>query len=294
MEQLMKCAYCKFAAVTIFQKVNKKYTLYFCSLCSLIFTFPETKEPLRINKSRYDSQEELDSRIANFAKEYQSAKNHVLAFMKYKKKGKYLDIGCSYGIALKAARDLGFDVTGIEPTKKASDYARKTFHVKIIQKTLEKSKLKNNTYDVVSLYDVLEHVPNLKIFLKEIYRILKPNGLLVIQSPNIESYAYSLLKISWNWLLVPNHLWHFSKKSITKLLGENGFNVINFTTQDNVYDFSSNLNSKIFLYKRPKNLSEKIYQKFTYILCYSAVYLGTKMWSYAGKGGTLQIYAEKK
>lgn len=288
------CQSCHSKKVSLFLSANKFYSLYKCSDCSVVFTFPQPKATKLINQVVYDSKKELESRIANFPIEYQRARVHVLNFMKYKKSGKYLDVGCSYGIGLKAAHDLGFDVIGVEPTKKAANYARKHFKLEIIEKTLEKAKIKSNTFDVISLYDVLEHVPNLHKFLTEIRRILKPEGLLVIQSPNIESYAFKLLTVNWNWLLVPNHLWHFSKKSISKLLKENGFLVEKFITEDVVYDFSSNFKSKIFHYRLPKYTLKKVFQKLTFLVLYGTVYICTLFWSQFEKGGTLQIYAIKK
>ncbi|HEX7042356.1 MAG TPA: class I SAM-dependent methyltransferase, partial [Patescibacteria group bacterium] len=275
-------------------KFSKNYSLYECSDCSFIFTFPQPKETKQINQRIYDSKEELESRIANFPIEYQRAKEHVLKFKKYKKSGRYLDVGCSYGIGLKAAKDLGFDVLGVEPTKKAAEYAKKHFNVKVIQKTLENAKIKTNSFDVVSLYDVLEHIPNPNKFLQEIRRILKPHGLLVIQSPNIESVAFTLLRTNWNWLLVPNHLWHFSKASISNILDKNGFKTKKFITSDNIYDFSSNLKSKVFGYKVPETFIEKSFQKLVYIVSYGVIYGGSKLWIHAGKGGAFQVYAEKK
>lgn len=291
-KRLIDCKNCYSKNVALFLSVDKTYSLYKCDNCSIVFTFPQPKATKQVNQKIYDSKEELESRTANFAEEYKRAKQHILNFKRYKKSGKYLDVGCSYGIGLKAAKDLGFEVLGVEPTEKAVEYAKKHFKVKVIQKTLEKAKLKSNSFDIVSLYDVLEHIPNPNKFLREIRRILKPQGLIVIQSPNIESYAFTFLTTDWNWLLVPNHLWHLSKNSTFWLLEKNEFHIKSFTTSDSIYDFSSNLKSKIFRYKTPNTFTEKVLQKLAYMLLYCTIAVGSKIWVSLEKGGSLQVYAE--
>ncbi|HEX8965371.1 MAG TPA: hypothetical protein VF820_02975, partial [Patescibacteria group bacterium] len=107
-------------------------------------------------------------------------------------------------------------------------------------------------------------------------------------------YAYKVLKTKWNWLLVPNHLWHFSKRSVSFLLNDNGFIIKNFTTEDVAYDFSSNLKSKIFHYKIPNRFNEKVLQKSLYMLFYLAIIVGSRIWINFEKGGSFQVYATKK
>ena len=216
-----------------------------------------------------------------------------MELQKFKTSGKFLDVGCSYGIGVKAAQDAGYDAYGIEPTKHAAIYAKKHLHERIIQSTLEKAKLRSDSFDIVTLYDVLEHIPNIKGFLKEIHRILKPGGLLAVQSPNIESFAARTLKTNWNWLLVPNHLWHFSSQSLSNVLKNSGFSVVLTTTEDNIYDFASNLKSNIHFPLLSSGVVFKGLRQILYICTYGFIALGTVMWHRIGKGGSLRIYSQK-
>lgn len=288
----MYCYYCKSKNIIVYFIVNNKYSVYTCRTCFLTFTSPQPVSSLieNINDSKYDSKEEMKSRLAIYDQEYKKAKRHIREILQYKNSGKFIDIGCSYGICVRAAKDTGFEAYGVEPARKAARYGKKQLHVNIFRGTLHEAKLKSNSFDVVTLYDVLEHIPDLKGFLGEIQRILKPKGLIVIQSPNIESYAARILKTSWNWLLVPNHLWHFSCSSLSYVLQKNGFSVKKCITEDNVYDFASNLasvfSSSGFFYK----LMKKVTYKFSYII----ILIGTTIWSRKNKGGILRIYAIKK
>lgn len=259
------------------------------------FTAPQPKasQVEDINDNKYDSKEEQESRIANYKKEYARAKQHADELKLFKESGRLVDVGCSYGIFVKAAQDEGFDASGIEPAKNAAAYAKQKFHVNVFQGTLDEAKVKENTYDIVTLYDVLEHIPNLKPFLKEIRRVLKPGGFLVVQSPNVESYAFQILKTNWNWLLVPNHLWHFSKKSLSNVLEENGFTIKKVITEDAVYDFASNFKSTLHFPIISSGITFKILRKIIYIFSYGFIFIGTRVWSKQAKGGILRVYAQK-
>ena len=257
-----------------------------CQSCSLVFTYPQPlkKAVTSHNTEVFNSEKELLGRTSIFEKEYARAQKHVREVMRFKPGGKLLDIGCSYGILVKAAKDLGFDARGVEPTKRAASYAAKRLHLSVIHGTVETASFAKNSFDVITLYDVLEHIPDFKKFLKEIRRILKSDGILVIQSPNVDSFAFRLLKTRWNWLLVPQHLWHFSGRSLTHVLADAGFSVIWKTTEDNPYDFASNLKS---------TLSVRGVRYAVYLAVYGAIAAGTKIWSRMGRGGLIRVYAEK-
>ena len=94
---------------------------------NLYFSTTIFKIRKRYQRRKYNSTEEQESRLAIYNKEYQRAKLHILELQKFKTSGKFLDVGCSYGIGVKAAKDAGFDAYGIEPTQHAAKYAKKSF-----------------------------------------------------------------------------------------------------------------------------------------------------------------------
>ncbi|MBU0929642.1 MAG: methyltransferase domain-containing protein [Nanoarchaeota archaeon] len=146
---------------------------------------------------------------------------------KYSQKGKILDIGTAGGSFLKVAKDKLWDVEGIEPNKWLCDWALKNYGIKIKQGTLfdKKNKFKDDEFDVITLWDVLEHVADPKKTLEECNKIMKKNGLLVVNYPDIGSPVSKAMGKRWIFLLSV-HLFYFDKKTIKKILNETGFDVI--------------------------------------------------------------------
>lgn len=295
MSQITSCFNCNSKNTYLYLIVDQKYSLLYCDACALVFTSPHPARSsvIRFNEERYDSKNEQESRLAVYDKEYVRAKAHIQEVQQFRLSGKLLDVGCSYGIGVKVAGDMGFEAIGIEPTKKAAMYAKQTLKLNVLHSTLEKAKIPRSSIDIVTLYDVLEHVPNIHEFLKEIYRILKPGGLLVIQSPNIDSFAAKLLKTKWNWLLVPQHLWHFSFQSLPGILHASGFSVVWKTTEDNIFDFASNMKSSLTIPFFSSGFIFKMLRYMVYIWVYIFISIGTTIWRHMGKGGTLRFYATK-
>ncbi len=127
-----------------------------------------------------------------------------------------LDIGCGTGDFLKTASDKSWQVLGIEPNEQARTIANVKTNNSVFD--LEKlDQLKDNSFDVITLWHVLEHLPNLDQQLSTLKRLLKPNGAIIIAVPNYKSYDAQVYNSFWAAYDVPRHLWHFSKKSISKL-----------------------------------------------------------------------------
>ena len=129
-------------------------------------------------------------------------------------KGSLLDIGAGTGAFAQAALEKGWKVKAVEPSKvAAAQVAEKGIEVVA---TLE--HLTNEaTYDVITLWHVLEHLPELKNAIERIKRLLKPNGVLVIAVPNHLSYDAQHYRSHWAAYDVPRHLWHFSKETLPPL-----------------------------------------------------------------------------
>ncbi len=137
-----------------------------------------------------------------------------------------LDIGCGTGDFLLACKKNNFIVKGVEPNKKARVLAKNKLGIlssKIenfeedLPKVYETINEIDITFDVITMWHVLEHVPNLEEYIEQLKKLLKPNGTLIIAVPNYKSFDAKHYKEFWAAYDVPRHLWHFSKKSI-KLL----------------------------------------------------------------------------
>lgn len=138
---------------------------------------------------------------------------------------RYLDIGCSAGHMLQIAKNMGWQAKGIEISPVAVEFGRKR-GLDITQSSVDEYNFSKNSFDLISMFHVLEHVFHPREELKKIKTALSPNGFLIIEVPNIASLPAKMRKSSWKGLLVPYHLWHFNKSTLPKLLDEVGYEVI--------------------------------------------------------------------
>jgi len=144
-----------------------------------------------------------------------------------------LDVGMGTGDFLSACQNNGWQVTGIEPNEKAKAIANsklklKTQHIfnSITDLQLSTQQSAPSTYDVITMWHVLEHVPNLTAYISQLKSLLKTNGTLIVAVPNFKSYDAKYYKEFWAAYDVPRHLWHFSKKAITELFLKENMEVV--------------------------------------------------------------------
>jgi len=154
---------------------------------------------------------------------------------RYKKSGRLLDIGCATGTFLRGARNHGnWDLYGVEINEHAAQVAR-MHGINVRLGTLEQSGFEDAFFDVVTLWDVLEHLHNPASTLREIYRIIKSDGILVIRVPNAISWDAKIFGRYWAGLDSPRHLYVFTPKTLDALLWANKFNPISRNSQIGAY-----------------------------------------------------------
>lgn len=201
------------------------------------FGFLETiPQPSKENLSRYYESEDYishtDTKRNLFEKVYHlvrsiSLKRKLKLINRLSKDSKrLLDVGCGTGDFLLTAKNNGWDIKGIEPNPQAREIANsKTKNaVSNIEGLLD---LEKHSFDVITLWHVLEHLPNLEAHIQLFQSLLKPNGRLIIAVPNFKSYDATYYKSFWAAYDVPRHLWHFSKTSISKLFSKYDMEVEN-------------------------------------------------------------------
>lgn len=139
--------------------------------------------------------------------------------------GRLLDIGCGFGFFLNAMKQRGWDVAGIEISKSGRRYARDRYQVDIYSRPLEALALPEASFDVITLFYVIEHVADPPAVLREVRRILKPGGLVLIRWPHTTPIIKLLGPLSKHLDLyhTPYHLYDFSRQTMEKLLSESGF-----------------------------------------------------------------------
>ncbi|MFT5437474.1 MAG: SAM-dependent methyltransferase [Ulvibacter sp.] len=160
-----------------------------------------------------------DSKAGFMASVYQNVKKYSLA-LKLRliltlngSRGLLLDIGAGTGDFLKLAKENGWDVFGVEPNDGARNLAK--------QKNLEiyetMDRLSGQTFDVVTLWHVLEHLPDLEVITQQIESLIKPGGTLIVAVPNFKSFDAKYYKNYWAAYDTPRHLWHFSKTAMDQI-----------------------------------------------------------------------------
>lgn len=166
--------------------------------------------------SHTDANSSLIEKLYQAVKKYSLGKK-VKLINKYVKEGKtLLDFGAGTGDFLITAKNRNWSVAGVEPNSKARELAK----TKGMNLSSKLEMLKNNKYKVITLWHVLEHLPNLEEQIEELISRLGDEGILVIAVPNFRSYDAKFYKEFWAGYDVPRHLWHFSKTAIEKLFSK--------------------------------------------------------------------------
>lgn len=136
-----------------------------------------------------------------------------------------LDVGCGTGDFLQVAKEYNWTVSGIEPNEKARVVAnQKTDNAVFEIKHL--LTFEPNSFDVITLWHVLEHLPKLETHISIFESLLKPNGHLVIAVPNFKSYDANHYNHFWAAFDAPRHLWHFSQTAISRLVERKNMTVV--------------------------------------------------------------------
>lgn len=172
--------------------------------------------------SHTDGKRSLFEKIYHWVKIYSLNKKVSLINSLHKNKGNLLDIGAGTGDFLVTAKANGWQITGVEP----NENAKKLAVSKGVSFENDIESIENQKFDVITMWHVLEHVPNVEHQIKELKRLLKPNGTIIIAVPNFKSFDAGYYGEFWAAYDVPRHLWHFSKTSIEKLFGNENMKLI--------------------------------------------------------------------
>lgn len=144
---------------------------------------------------------------------------------RHQKRGRVLDVGAGFGFFLAEMKGRGWDVSGVELSQRAIDYAREALGIDLQMGPLERVGFEPGQFDVVSGFYVIEHLPRPMAFLKEVYRVLKPGGILLLRYPHttpIKNLLH-LFRIENRLYDLPAHLSDFSHEIIERCLSRAGF-----------------------------------------------------------------------
>jgi SAM-dependent methyltransferase len=271
MSQTQKCELCgsvehKMFLPRIYAFKDKGYDLVQCRKCGLVFVQP--MPDLETIAGFYtDKYFESDFSCGMFEGGYLETESsrveeyrEVLGSIeKHKTSGKLLEIGCAAGSFLFYAKRSGFEVEGVDISEWAVTNAAKQFGIKVHQGRLMDVGLPDASCDVILLSDLLEHEPEPIKFLKEVARVLKPDGICAIKVPTyVNSFYYQIIKrLPWSWTLgkldekllqalkvrtdgpkfPPYHLYEYSPATLKLLLSRCGMTIVDRTSFLLVPDF---------------------------------------------------------
>lgn len=200
------------------------FTIVECASCGLIYLDPrpDSTEIDRYYPEDYISYpkaiEDESSKFRKLDRRYGLYKRCNEVIKRTGKAGRILDVGSATGIFLYGMKQRGWETFGVEPSHHAAEFARKRFNLEVVEGYLEEAHFESGYFDVVTLWDVLEHVPSPRETLKEISRILKPNGWLVLSLPNPNSWERKWFGKHWAGWDVPRHFHIFNQNTLTRYL----------------------------------------------------------------------------
>ena len=247
------CPICGFGEHTTLYKNLKdcwlgspgNWSLYTCKSCGLAYLYPPpTSEEIRRAYSKYfthqvpitttgkTGNESLSSwLIPRLKKSYRWALRGVTQkrdemhnmYISHLTPGRLLDVGCGNGMFLKRMRDLGWSVEGVDTDPQSAKAADEAYGIAIHTGTLQNARFPENHFDSITMSHVIEHVLDPLPILAESRRILRPGGVLVIATPNVQSMGHHLFRRKWLGLDPPRHLCLFCRKSLELLVRRAGF-----------------------------------------------------------------------
>lgn len=213
-----------------------------CRRCSLVYTNPRLKD---YNAAYLKGFDETDSQIEDHARfksvVFQNALSRIRNWQNTSGApagGKLLDIGCGSGHFIKAANQNSFDACGIEPTCGSAAYGIEKLNLNILNQDLFETQLPENHFDVITAWDVIEHLPDPQAMLRRAAKWLKPGGIMALRFPSapwqkIKGFVFHQLFNSERASFAPTiHLYFFSEKTFTLLCDRIGLEVLRFHNTD--------------------------------------------------------------
>ena len=208
------------------------FRLVRCVACGHVYLNPRpTAEELPVYyPENYDQYVEAISQqpslLFRWDRQY-GLRKRCRAVLRHRQNGRLLDVGCATGNFLDAMRqNSGWEVQGIELSRFASEYARAKLGLSVHTGTVEDAVLPTEYFDVITLWDVLEHLPDPTRALRILWRWLKPEGLLLLNTPNLDSLDARVFGRYWIGYELPRHHHVFSERSLGLLLAKTGFRIV--------------------------------------------------------------------
>lgn len=227
----MKCYFCGEKADLFF--IKNGYQLYHCAHCGLIFydfknDYAKFLEK-QYSKGYFTGEVKLRS-YSDYGKDESIIKKNMKWYLnkilEIKKQGRILDVGCAYGYFLELAKEKGFEVFGIDPSDYAVKHAKRKFGKRVQKSFLEVADFPSNYFDVITMFDVFEHLADPKKDLEKVYKMLKKNGILVMATGDTSSFWACFSGRKWTFYNPPQHIFYFNRDNVQKIVESSGLKVL--------------------------------------------------------------------
>jgi len=214
-----------------------KFAYVKCSVCGLVYIrsritqtdFKEEAEHLA--RTRQLTEAKIKSDYSDFIQEI-IYRPRLDLMEEYRENGMVLDIGCGNGAFMYSAVTRGWRAIGVELIESSALYARENRGLDVRAGTILDIKFADEYFDVITMWETLEHLSAPSNYLREVNRILRMNGAVLISTPNVNSLTRFLIHNRWEVFSPDKHLYLFSDKTITTLFEKTGFKIIKLWTED--------------------------------------------------------------
>jgi 2-polyprenyl-3-methyl-5-hydroxy-6-metoxy-1,4-benzoquinol methylase len=201
-----------------------------CRVCELVYANPRWDSSV-VNESYSVVEdptyvEEREGRVLTFSRNLKPFESLVAPNSNTRR---LLDVGCHIGVMVELAQARGWEAWGVEPSTWAAAQARAR-GLRVITGILADANVPRDYFDVVTMWDVIEHLTDPAAEIRNVHRVLKPGGIFAIHTIDIESAFARAMGRRWPWLM-EMHLYYFSPRTLGKMLEQNGFAVISSSAQ---------------------------------------------------------------
>lgn len=233
MSELVPCNYCGIDEATeVFGPgVAQPSRIVRCNRCGLMYTNPRAKEPDCMQIQTWvPSRDSLTRNPQRYEKEKLQIRDYVktrrLLNQVYPARGKLLEIGSGLGFLLAEFKKDGWDVFGVEPDGSYCQHAKEELGIECSNTVLEKAALPDESFDVVVMNHVIEHLSDPLSTLREINRVLKPRGHLVVETPRYDTLMFKLLGQRERSINCVGHTYFFTVRTLKNLYEAVGFRTV--------------------------------------------------------------------
>ncbi len=239
LREVEACALCKCSGRrTLFRE--EPFSVVRCADCGLVYVTPRLPPGALLEEVYDESYWKSDSPKVRGYADYSAERDFYERTFRIRMRfvrpfasppGRCLDVGCAAGYFLSVAKEEGWECAGVEPSRPIAEEARKNLPgTEIFTGLLEEAPFEKESFDLVTLWDVVEHTPDPVSFLAAAAAMLKPGGVLILETQNVDSLFARILGRKWQHFKHSEHLYHFSPYTLRRLLEkETGLSILSMT-----------------------------------------------------------------